>query len=233
MRWRSAFALALAAGLVAPQVASAQDTRPGVAVMPFSDGGSYGQDKEDFEALSVGLQDMLLTELAFNDQLRVVERGRIRDLLQELELDASGKVDASSAAEVGKLVGARYMIFGSFIDWYGDFRLNVRVVSVETGEIVKVNRARDDRENLFPMVVELANSLTEDLDLPALSRQAFEQRMERSEEIPHEALRLYSKALLYADRGDTDRAIELFSQVATEFPEYTEAQEALRQLQQG
>lgn len=233
MRWRSAFALALAAGLVAPQVASAQDTRPGVAVMPFSDGGSYGQDKEDFEALSVGLQDMLLTELAFNDQLRVVERGRIRDLLQELELDESGKVDASSAAEVGKLVGARYMIFGSFIDWYGDFRLNVRVVSVETGEIVKVNRARDDRENLFPMVVELANSLTEDLDLPALSRQAFEQRMERSEEIPHEALRLYSKALLYADRGDTDRAIELFSQVATEFPEYTEAQEALRQLQQG
>ena len=233
MRWRSAFALALAAGLVAPQVASAQDTRPGVAVMPFSDGGSYGQDKEDFEALSVGLQDMLLTELAFNDQLRVVERGRIRDLLQELELDASGKVDASSAAEVGKLVGARYMIFGSFIDWYGDFRLNVRVVSVETGEIVKVNRARDDRENLFPMVVELANSLTEDLDLPALSRQAYEQRMERSEEIPQEALRLYSKALLYADRGDTDRAIELFSQVATEFPEYTEAQEALRQLQQG
>lgn len=233
MRWRSAFALALAAGLVAPQVASAQDTRPGVAVMPFSDGGSYGQDKEDFEALSVGLQDMLLTELAFNDQLRVVERGRIRDLLQELELDASGKVDASSAAEVGKLVGARYMIFGSFIDWYGDFRLNVRVVSVETGEIVKVNRARDDRENLFPMVVELANSLTEDLDLPALSRQAFEQRMERSEEIPQEALRLYSKALLYADRGDTDQAIELFSQVATEFPQYTEAQEALRQLQQG
>ena len=233
MRWRSAFALALAAGLIAPQVVSAQDTRPGVAVMPFSDGGSYGQDKEDFEALSVGLQDMLLTELAFNDQLRVVERGRIRDLLQELELDESGKVDASSAAEVGKLVGARYMIFGSFIDWYGDFRLNVRVVNVETGEIVKVDRARDDRENLFPMLVELANSLTTGLDLPTLSRQAYEQRMERSEEIPQEALRLYSKALLYADRGDTDRAIELFSQVATEFPEYTEAQEALRQLQQG
>lgn len=233
MRWRSAFALALAAGLVAPQVASAQDARPGVAVMPFSDGGSYGQDKEDFEALSVGLQDMMLTELAFNDQLRVVERGRIRDLLRELELDESGKVDPNSAAEVGKLVGARYMIFGSFIDWYGDFRLNVRVVNVETGEIVKVDRARDERENLFPMVVELANSLTNDLDLPALSRQAYEQRMERSEEIPQEALRLYSKALLYADRGDTDRAIELFNQVATEFPEYTEAQEALRQLQQG
>jgi len=233
MRWRSILALGLAVGLAAPSALSAQDTRPGVAVMPFEDGGSYGQDAEDFQALTVGLQDMLLTELAFNDQLRVVERGRIRDLLAELELDASGRVDASTAAEVGKLVGARYMIFGSFIDWYGDFRLNARIVNVETGEIVKVERTRDKRENLFPMVVDLANSITADVDLPALSQEAFQQRRERSETIPEEALRLYSKALLYADRGDTDRAVELFSQVTREFPEYTEAQEALRQLQEG
>lgn len=233
MRWRSIPALSLAAILVAPTTVPAQDTRPGVAVMPFEDGGSYGQDQEDFEALTVGLQQMLLTELAANDQLRVVERGRIRDLLAEMELGATGNVDPSTAAEIGKLVGARYMVFGSFIDWYGDFRLNARVVSVETSEIVKVERARDERENLFSMLVEMADNLTRDLDLPELSRQAFEDRRERSEQIPQEALRLYSKALLYADRGDTDRAVELFNQVTREFPEYTEAQEALRQLQQG
>jgi TolB-like protein len=233
MRWRSIPALSLAAILVAPTALPAQDTRPGVAVMPFEDGGSYGQDQEDFEALTVGLQQMLLTELAANDQLRVVERGRIRDLLAEMELGATGSVDPSTAAEIGKLVGARYMVFGSFIDWYGDFRLNARVVSVETSEIVKVERARDERENLFSMLVEMADNLTRDLDLPELSRQAFEDRRERSEQIPQEALRLYSKALLYADRGDTDRAVELFNQVTREFPEYTEAQEALRQLQQG
>ncbi len=28
-----------------------QDTRPGIAVFPFNNGGSYGQGKEDFDAL--------------------------------------------------------------------------------------------------------------------------------------------------------------------------------------
>ncbi len=233
MHWRSVTTLALAAGLAGPQVVWGQDMRPGVAVMPFEDGGSYGQDKEDFEALTVGIQQLLLTEFAINDALRVVERGRINDLLSEMELGASGTVDAGTAAQVGRLVGAKYMVFGSFIDWYGDFRVNARIVNVETGEIVKVERGREERENLFPMVVDLANNITKGLDLPALSEQAYESRRDRSEDIPQEALRLYSKALLYQDRGDTERAVELFSQVARDFPEYTEAQEALRQIQQG
>ena len=124
MRWRTILATALAAGVTAPSVALSQDTRPGIAVMPFEDGGSYGQDKEDFEALTVGIQQMFLTEFAVNGQLRVVERGRINDLLSEQELTAAGAVDANTAVRIGKLVGAKYMVFGSFIDWHGSFKPN-------------------------------------------------------------------------------------------------------------
>ncbi len=231
MRWRSVLVLALAAGLAAPGFA--QDTRPGVAVMPFEDGGSYGQDAEDFAALTVGIQQMLLTEFAANSNLRVVERSRIRDLLSELELGASGKVEASTAARIGQLVGAKYMVFGTFIDFYGDFRLDARIVNVETGEIIRTERERDKRENMFSIVVSLANKVTEGLDLPRLSRQAFQERQQRSRRIPQEAVRLYTRALYFQDQGNTERAVELFSQVSQEFPEYTEAREALRQLQQG
>jgi hypothetical protein len=106
-------------------------------------------------------------------------------------------------------------------------------VNVETGEIVKTENARDQRDKFFSIVVDLAQKLQQGLDLPQLSRQAMQQRQERSTEIPQEAVRLYTRALLYADRGDTERATELFSQVTRDFPQYTEAQEALRQLQQG
>ena len=51
MRWRSGFALALTVGLMAPAVVHGQDSRPGIAVWEFENGGSYGQDAEDFEAL--------------------------------------------------------------------------------------------------------------------------------------------------------------------------------------
>lgn len=230
MRWRSVWALALAAGLAAP-VARGQDSRPGLAVFPFENGGSYGQDKENFDALQVGLQQMLITEFAQNAQLRIVERGRIKDLLAEQELGASGRVDANTAAKLGKIVGARYVVLGGFIDFYGDFRMDARIVNVETTELVKVVKVSDKRDKLYAMVVNLAGSITRDVSLPALPRQAMEQR--ESRQVPTEALQLYSRALLYADRGDATRAAELFNRAIEVFPAYTEAQEGLRQLKQG
>ena len=228
MRWRSILALMLVAGIAAPNVAAAQDTRPAIGVMPFDNGGSYGLESEDFEAFEVGLQQMLITELAVNSQLRLVERSRLRSLFEEQDIGASGRVDANTAARIGKLIGARYMILGGFIDWYSDFRIDARIVDVETSEIVKTQRARDDRANMYDIVVELANNITRGLNLPPLSGQAFNERRER--DIPEEAVRLYTKGLLYQDRGDTERAAELFSQATQAFPEYTEAHEALRQI---
>ncbi len=231
MRWRSLLALTLIAGVVAPQAGAAQDTRPGIGVLPFVNGGSYGLEAEDFQAFEVGLQQMLITELSMNSGLRLVERGRIRDLIQEQDLGASGRVDANTAARIGELVGAKYMILGGFVDWYSDLRIDARVVDVETSEIIKTQRVRDDRENMYDIVVELANAMTRGLNLPALSTQAFNERRER--EVPEEAVRLYTKGLLYQDRGDTERAAELFSQAQRVFPEYTEAEEALRQIGRG
>src|SRR5436309_3517660 len=54
-----------------------QDTRPGIAVLPFDNSGSYGQDKENFDALQKGIAGMLISELAANPAARVVEREEI------------------------------------------------------------------------------------------------------------------------------------------------------------
>ncbi|MBI2538031.1 MAG: hypothetical protein HYW06_13935, partial [Gemmatimonadetes bacterium] len=178
MRWRSVWGLALAAGLAAP-VAQGQDSRPGIAVFPFENGGSYGQDQENFDALQVGLQQMLITEFAQNPQLRIVERGRIKDLLAEQDLGASGRVDANTAAKLGKIVGARYVVLGGFIDFYGDFRIDARIVNVETTELVKVTKVSDKRDKLYGLIVNLAGSITRDVNLPPLPRQAMEQRESR------------------------------------------------------
>lgn len=231
MRWKSALAIALAAGIVAPGTGLAQDTRPGIAVITFDDGGSYGQEAEDFAALQVGLQQMLITEFAFNGALRVVDRGRINELLSEQDLGASGRVDANTAARIGQIVGAKFTVMGGFVDFYGDMRIDARIVDTETSEIVRVERVRDDREKMFTMVVDLADGITKGLNLPPLSGAQLEERQQRSERIDQEAVRLYTRALLYADRGNTERAIELFNQVTRDFPEYTEAHEALRQIQ--
>ena len=233
MRLRSMIALALVAGLVAPSVAAAQDTRPGVGIFAFDNGGSYGQEAEDFEALQVGLQQMLIGDLAGNSGLRLVERGRIQQLLDEQDLGAGGRVDANTAAQIGRLIGARYMIFGSFIDFYGDFRLDARIVDGETGEVIKTDRARGPREDLFSILQDLADNIPDGLELPALSardRQTQQESRERLGQANPEAVRAYMRGLLYQDRGDNERAAELFSQAIEAFPAYHEAREALNQV---
>jgi TolB-like protein len=231
MQWRSAVALALAAGVVGPQAGVAQDTRPGIGVLWFENGGSYGLEKEDYDAFQVGLQQMLITELSINTEVRLVDRSRLQSLLEEQDLGASGRVDATTAARVGKLVGARYVILGGFIDWYADLRLDARIVDVETSEIIKAQRTRGKREDMYDMVVELADAITRGVNLPPLASQMLDDRKDRN--VPEEAVRLYMRGLYYADRGQTDRAVELFGRARDVFPAYTEAEEALRQIGRG
>jgi len=226
--WRSLIALGAVAALAAQASMAAQDTRPGVGVLSFENGGSYGLESEDYAAFEVGLQQMLITELAVNSELRLVDRSRIQEVLAEIELGASGKVDANTAAQVGKIVGAKYMIMGGFIDWYSDLRFDARIVDVETSEIIQAKFVRGKREDMFEMIVGLADQVTRGADLRPLSQNLMEER--KDIRLSEEAVRLYTKGLIYQDRGDNERAVELFSQVARDFPEYTPAQEALRQI---
>lgn len=204
------------------------DDRPAIAVFPFANGGSYGQDAENFEALEIGVQQMLLTELAQNSSLRIVERSLLRDILAEQDLATAGRVDPQTAASVGRLVGARYIITGQFTDLYGDFRMDGRIINVETGEIIKTEQVRAQRERLYDLLVDLAGRMTDGVNLPPLPSNVRAARLDR--EIPAEAVTLYSRAQVYQDAGRTDRAIELYRSIADQFPEMTEAREALRQL---
>ncbi|MCH7567658.1 MAG: hypothetical protein IH787_08390 [Nitrospirae bacterium] len=188
-------------------------------------------EAEDFEALPVGLQQMMITEFAANPGLRVVGRSQIRELIAKQDLGASGRVDDNTAARIGRLAGARFMVFGSFVDLYGEMRLDIRVINTETSEIVRTDNVSDDRENLYSMVTSLAISVTENLDLPALPHAIREEREAR--EVPSEAIQYYSRAIMYADRGNTERAAELYSRALDILPEYTEAEEGLQQLRQS
>lgn len=129
--------LALGALLLARSAAAQEPVS--IAVLPFENGGSYGQDKSVFEALEGSIQAALVTELGRFPGARAVERSAPRTA------GTATRLDAGAAARIGRDAGTRYVVFGNFIDHYGRFRLNARLVDVATGEIVKV-ASNDDAE---------------------------------------------------------------------------------------
>jgi hypothetical protein len=177
---------------------------------------------------------MLITELAQNSELRLINRSHLQQIIEELDLGQTGYVSPETTAAVGRLVQARYMVVGSFVDAAGTMRLDARIDNVETGEILVETAAKvqDDRDQLLSLVVDLGVKIVESASLPALPNQVVEER--KAVEFPgEEAGMLYSQAILQDTLGNRDEAARILRRVVTEFPEYDGAREMLEQYGGG
>jgi len=232
-------ALALAAEVAGSAVAqnrpapAAQDTRPGLAIVDFDIGATIGQDPDDYQALRRGLASMTLNEMTANPGIRVVERAQLQSILQEQNLGREGRVDPSTVSQIGRLVGARYMVTGTLYDIRGDVRVDARLFNTETGEILRTMRVQGRLDNVFEMVENLARQLMSGANLPPLERRASEEFRQQNPAPPTQAVMAYSRAILYADRGDTERAVEQYRRALTAFPTYTQARSECNRLQAG
>src|SRR5690348_18356976 len=92
----------LGAAVVSTADLGAQDARPTIAVLPFENSGSYGQDREAFDALEVGLPAILAATLAAHPAVTVVERGRLDQTLAQQKLATAHRLDRSEERRVGK-----------------------------------------------------------------------------------------------------------------------------------
>lgn len=228
-----AAAVAGGAGAQNRPAPAAQDTRPGLAILDFDIGATIGQDPDDYQALRRGLASMTLNEMTANQAVRVVERAQLQSILQEQNLGREGRVDPSSVSQIGRLVGARYMVTGTLYDVRGDVRIDARLFNTETGEILRTMRVQGRLDNVFELVENLSRQLMQGASLPPLERRASEEFRQQNPAPPTQAVMAYSRALLYADRGDTQRAVEQYRRAITAFPAYTQARTECNRLQAG
>jgi tetratricopeptide (TPR) repeat protein len=165
--------------------------------------------------------------------VRVVERSQLRQILQEQNLGREGRVDSTTLVRIGKLIGARYMVTGTLIDIRGNLRIDTRVFNAETGEILKTESVRGRMDNVFDMIPHLAQQLIHDANLPPLERHAMEEFRQQNPAPPTSAVMAYSRAVLYADRGDKEHAIEQYRRALQIFPQYTQPKTECNRLQEG
>lgn len=126
---------------------------PTVGVLYFENASK--QDK-DLEGLAAGLLGMMITGLGETGRYNVVERERIDEVLKELNLSASDKVDSETGAKIGKLIGAQYLVYGTALSAFGQYRVDARMVQVETGAIISSGSGMGTAEKVF----ELASGLS-------------------------------------------------------------------------
>src|SRR6476469_10477413 len=151
--------------LVDHESAVAQAAKPTVAIMYFNN-NVFTKDARDYDGLSKGVPDFLVSEMASNPNIRVIERDQVQKLIDEQKLTSGGQVDRETAVKIGKLLGAQHMIFGGFMaDAKGNFRIDARAVNVETGALEFNDRVQDRSENVLGLIGQLASRLNAGLKL--------------------------------------------------------------------
>jgi curli biogenesis system outer membrane secretion channel CsgG len=93
---------------------SAQSNRPTIAVLNF-EFGSVQQWWSGNQDIGTGISDMLVDELVNTGSVRVIERKQLEAIMAEQNLAQSERADpsAKTVAQIGKLLGARYIVTGS------------------------------------------------------------------------------------------------------------------------
>lgn len=220
--------------LVGAPLAAQEDNRPTVAVLPFVN-SAIGRATEELAPLSKGIADLMIIELAQNTNIRLVERENINQILAEQNLARDGRVDDATAARVGRLLGARHIVTGSFVtDRSGTMVITVKSVNVETGRIEYADMDRGSTDDFLSLVSRVGRKTNTGLKLPDLTpqaRQTSEARTQAQARVPFRAVMMYSRAISAQDAGNRQEALTLFNQVATEFPEFEDAKKARDRLQ--
>ena len=233
---RSFLTRSLALILLATPLVAQEDTRPTVAVLPFVN-SAIGAANAELAPLSKGIADLLITDLGMNPGIRVVERENIQQLLDEQRLAQDGRVDDATAARIGKLLGAKHMVTGSFItDRSGQMVLTLKAIDSETGRIAWTHRDQGKTDDFLTLVAKVAGAANTGLKLPALTSQAKAAAAARTADqrkIPFQAVMLYSRALSAQDAGQKEEAIQLFTQTIERFPDFEDARKARAKLTGG
>ena len=225
-----------------PVMAKTEMVPPALAVLYFD----YTGKNTQLEVLKKGLAQMLVSDLESRaDNCVIVERDRLEEILKELKLGQSKKVDATTAAKAGKLLGARYIVLGSFFDIFGQFRIDGRVIDVETGAILgsvgKIGKANDFMtleqelaDGLALILKEKAKPVPLTPERKKRRKTSKKKRSKKSKAIKVKATTVveYSKALDAKDRGDKAAAIKHLKEAVKQQPDFSAAALDLAELVQ-
>lgn len=103
-----------------------------LAVIPFEDISRAAKSSN----IGRTVTEYLHGRLSENKNLNIVERSMIDRVLQELNLNMTGLIDAENAKQAGKLISADAIICGTVTEIGMYFDINLRIIDVEEGKIL-------------------------------------------------------------------------------------------------
>ena len=198
-----------------------------VVVLPDADTVAvcYYQDlspDKSLRAFQKGLTVMVISDLTKIKSIKVVERVRLQALLEEMNLGQTGIVDPKTAPRVGKLLGARNVIFGNLA--LGSIKATTTLASADQGTVKGSVTASVDKERFFELPAFIVR------DIAGIMKIELTDEEIKAIGVPHtkiyKALVYFGNALDALDAGKWKEANDYFGMALKEDPMFDLARNA-------
>ena len=115
-----------------------------IAIIPFKNNSS----DSNLDKIGITLLDLISAKLSTKKGYKLVERNKLEEMIKEMKLGTTGIIDQNTAISIGKMLGANVITLGSYSLFEKRTLLTLRLVKVDTGEIIGgvVERGNDISE---------------------------------------------------------------------------------------
>lgn len=176
------------------------------------------------EWIGAGIAETVTADLKNVQGLTVIGRERVFDALRNIDPGDTRTPDDRFAIDVGRGLGARWIVAGAYQRLGELIRITARFVEVDTGAVVRNVKIDGRLDDIFALQDRIVFELTQGLHLQ-LEASAINE-IQRQETRSVEAYELFSRGMLtlrVATPDGPDRAIHLFERALGIDPEYAEA----------
>jgi tetratricopeptide (TPR) repeat protein len=189
-----------------------------LAVFPLTYNGSDNK----YAPLSRGLSEMLSIDLAKVKMLTVLERIRLKAILDELKFGQSALVDKNTAPRMGKLLSASLLYSGSFdITDGSDLKMDINSWNIKKNKMGNWLDKSGKLDDIFLLEKDLVFEIIDQLGI-----NLTQQEKEQIQYIPTKNINAfleYSKGLEAEDNGQYDAAAAYYQNAVDIDPDFKEA----------
>ena len=173
-----------------PAAAVSHSARKSVAVVGFKNLSG----KPDEAWISTALAEMLTTELAAGEQLRMIPGENVARMKHDLALPEADSFSKETLARIRNQVGSDLVVLGSYLEAGGQLRLDVRMQNAQDGETVASFSESSDAGALLHLVARAGADARQKLAITGITAA---DRSELQAALPSnpEAARLYAEGL--------------------------------------
>jgi TolB-like protein len=162
-----------------------------------------------YNSLGKGLADMLTTDLTYVKGLKIVEREKLRIIMTEMNLSKSKYINKNNALKLGKGLAADWILKGSFTTVKGRMRIDVNIISTETGEIVESASVEGWVTKFFDLERRLIQKIIKSIHTKE-NRIVYDSKNDVKEVKDFKTVLEYSKGVKLYDEGKFKESEEAF-----------------------